>query len=248
MGLPLTAQGFDQVLVHVDYLSGKFYAVPCRSTDTAANSAKHILDMALRIGDGIPDVLVVDHDPKFTSNLFREYTRRIGSSLIVGSAFHKNTNAKVERVNGSLGDILRAYANGRKDDWDVWLPYAVFAINNSASTLGGEMTPFFIDRGAPPRLPLSLPDLHISGESPSAYAARMKELVQEVRALLLAAQQARKEQLDRGRVDTVIRVGDQVLLRTMELLDAAEIGKLRPRWEGPFRLTALAGQNRFVCI
>lgn len=191
-------------------------------------------DTALRSGDGIPDVLVVDHDPKFTSNLFREFTRRIGSSLLVGSAFHKNTNAKVERVNGVLGDTLRAYANGRKDDWDVWLPYAEFAINNSASTLGGDLTPFFIDRGAHPRLPLSLPDLHNSGESPSAYAARMKELMQEVRALLLAAQQARKEQLDRGRVDTVFQVGDQVLLRTKELLDAAEIGKLRPRWEGPF--------------
>ena len=38
------------------------------------------------------------------------------------------------RVNGVLGDTLRAFANGRKDDWDVWLPYAVFAINNAAST------------------------------------------------------------------------------------------------------------------
>ncbi len=88
----------------------------------------------------------------------------------------------MERVNGVLGDTLRAYANGHKDDWDVWLPYAEVAINNSASTLGGELTPFFIDRGAHPALPLSLPDLHYSGESPSAYAACMKELVQEVRA------------------------------------------------------------------
>ena len=84
--------------------------------------------MALLSGDGIPDVLVVDHDPKFTSALFKEFTRRIGSSLLIGSAYHKNTNAKAERVNGVLGDTLRAFANGRKDDWDVWLPYAVFAI------------------------------------------------------------------------------------------------------------------------
>ena len=122
MGLPLTAQGFDLVQDHVGYLSGKVYAVPCGSTDTATNAAKHILDMALRSGDGIPDVLVVDHDPKFASNLFREFTRRIGSGLIVGSAFHKNTNAKMERVNGVLGDTLRAYASSRKDDWGVWLP------------------------------------------------------------------------------------------------------------------------------
>ncbi len=204
MGLLTTAAGFDQVQVHVDFLSGKVHAVPTKSTDTAADAAKIILEMALRSGDGIPDVLVVDHDPKFTSTLFREFTRRIGSSLLVGSTYHKNTNAKT--TNGALGDTLRAFANGRKDDWDVWLPYAVFAINNSASTLGGELTPFFIDRGQHPRLPLSLPDLRYAEETPAAYADRMQALEQEVRALLHAAQLGRKAAMDKGRVDTVFQV------------------------------------------
>ena len=143
MGLPQTAAGFDQVQVHVDHFSGKVHAVPTRSTDTAADAARILLDMVLRFGDGVPDALVVDHDPKFTSKVFREFTRSLGSSLLVGSAYHKNTNARVERVNRILADTLRAFANGRKDDWDLWLPYAVYAINNSASTLGGELTPFF---------------------------------------------------------------------------------------------------------
>ncbi len=52
----------------------------------------------------------------------------------MGSAYHKNTNAKTERINGVLGDTLRAFSNNCKDDWDLWLPYAVFAIINSAST------------------------------------------------------------------------------------------------------------------
>ena len=60
---------------------------------------------------------------------------------------------KVERANSDINDTLRAFANGRKDDWDRQLPLAVFAINNAASTLGEELTPFFIDRGAHPRLP-----------------------------------------------------------------------------------------------
>jgi len=47
-------------------------------------------------------------------------------------------------------------------------------------------------------------------------------------------------------VDTVFKVGDQVMLRTKELLDAAEIGKLRPRWEGPFKVAALAGPNTYT--
>jgi hypothetical protein len=127
-----------------------------------------------------------------------------------------NTNARAERVNGVLGDTLLAFANGSKDDWDVWLPYVVFAINNAASTLGGGLTPFFIDWGQHPRWPLSLPYLRSAGESPSAYGVSMKALEQEVQALLHAAQQERKRVLDSGRVATTFQVGDQVLLRTAE--------------------------------
>jgi hypothetical protein len=56
--------------------------------------------------------------------------------------------------------------------------------------------------------------------------------------------------LDRGRVRvdtvTVFQVSDQVLLRTKEFLDATEVGKLRPRREGPFRVEALAGPNAYT--
>ena len=69
-------------------------------TDTAADAARIVLEMALRFEDGIPNVLVVDHDPKFTSALFKEFTRCIGSSLLISSTYHKNTNAKAELVNG----------------------------------------------------------------------------------------------------------------------------------------------------
>jgi transposase InsO family protein len=154
----------------------------------STEAAQIILEVALRSGDGIPDVLVVDHDPKFTSTLFREFTWCIGSSLIVGSAYHKNSNAKTERVNGVLGDTLRAFANGRKDDWDAWLPYAVFAINNAASTLGDKLIPFFIEGAQTSHAPRALPDLRVAGETHKAYAARMKYLEHEVCALLHAAQ------------------------------------------------------------
>ena len=53
--------------------------------------------------------------------------------------------------------MVSRYAYGRKDDWDLQLPLAVFAINNAASTPGDGLAPFFIDRCAHPRLPLSRP-------------------------------------------------------------------------------------------
>ncbi len=73
--LPTTEAGFDMIQNHVDLLSGKVHAVPTRATATAADAAAIIRDMCLRSGDGSPDVLVVDHDSKFTSEVFRASSR-----------------------------------------------------------------------------------------------------------------------------------------------------------------------------
>ena len=72
-GLPTTASGFDMIQNHVDLLSGKVHAVATRATATAADVAVIIRDMCLRSGASFPDVLVVDHDPKFTSYFFRAF-------------------------------------------------------------------------------------------------------------------------------------------------------------------------------
>jgi hypothetical protein len=93
----------------------------------------------------------------------------MGSCLIIGSAYYKSTNAKVEQANGIISDTLRAFQvrqwpDGRHgvrttgsigtSDWDAYLLHAdsEFTINNAASTFGDGLTPFFIDRGpgAPP--------------------------------------------------------------------------------------------------
>ena len=105
--------------------------------------------------------------------------------------------------------------------------------------LGGDLTPFFVDCGHP-RLPLSpsRDGRRVTG------AIRAADAEATVRELLAAAQTARKAKLDAGRVNTVFKVGDRVLLRTKELLDAADIGKLRPRWDGPF--TACPSPNNYT--
>lgn len=66
-GLPTTAAGFDMIQNHVDLLSGKVHAAPTLATATAAAAALIIREMCLRSRTGFPDVLVVDHDAKFSS-------------------------------------------------------------------------------------------------------------------------------------------------------------------------------------
>ncbi len=121
--------------------------------------------------------------------MFRAFVKGWGSCLIVGSAYHKNTNAKVERANGVVSDTLRAFANSRKDDWDDHLPLTVFAINNASA----QLTPFLVDRGVHPRPPLSPPcDDLAAGESPTHYAQQIRATELTVRKLLAAAQPRRQ--------------------------------------------------------
>ncbi len=101
----------------------------------------------------------------------------------------------------------RHQEQANNDDWDRQLPLAVFAINNAASTLGDGLTPFSIDRGAHPRLPLTAPAASSAdGEWQALYARWMRKLEPSVSELLAAAQE-RKAKLDAGRVDTVFKVG-----------------------------------------
>ena len=69
--------------------------------------------------------------------------------------------------------------------------------------------------------------------------ARSKQVLE----LLATTQAASKAKLDAGPVDSVFKVGDRVLLRTKELLDKANIGKLHPRWDGPFTVAACPSPN-----
>ncbi len=82
----------------------------------------------------------------------------------------------------------------------------MFAINSATSTLGGDLTPSFVDHGAHPRLLpasrrllLSPPrDDLAASESPTHYAQRMRSMEVTVRELLAAAQAELKAKLDAG--------------------------------------------------
>jgi hypothetical protein len=93
-------------------------------------------------------------------------------------------------------------------------------------------------------------------ESPAHNAQRMLAMEVSVPELLAAAPQQRwafgflpaeqKVKLDAGRVDFVFKVGDLVLLRTKKPLDAADIRKLLPLWDGPFTVTACQIPNAYT--
>ena len=64
--------------------------------------------------------------------------------------------------------------------------------------------------------------------------------------MLHAAQTEWKAKLDPGRVDVKFAQGDLMMVCSKELLDTAEIGKLRDQWEGPFKVIKEANPNAYL--
>jgi len=243
--LPKARSGHNFMQVHVDLLTGRVWLVPTFKSATSEVAARNFVASVFR-DVGLPDTIVSDRDCRFTAEFWTSLHRALGSTLIFGSPEHHNTTSKVERVNGVIADVLRAFVNDRQDNWPELTPLVEFAINDAASPLGTGFTPFFADRGQHPRRPLAPPT---SGTAPEAKGGKavallMGRVTAETRALLQERQDARKARLDPRRRDVRFAPGDQVLLNS-ERTPLPSRGLLSPRWVGPFTVLAQTAPNTY---
>jgi hypothetical protein len=98
---------------------------------------------------GIPDEVVSDNGPKFTSACWRLLMQFLGTKLNMSTSNHAQTDGQPKRVNRTLGQVLRVYLAEARTDWDEWLTVAEFAINNSVSAATGQK-PFYLNTGQAP--------------------------------------------------------------------------------------------------
>jgi len=70
----------------------------------------------------------------------------MGTALKFSTAYHIQTDVQTEVVNYSLGDLLRCLLGERPTTWDMVLPVAEFAYNNSVNWSTG-LYPFKVVTG-----------------------------------------------------------------------------------------------------
>ena len=151
----------------------------------------------------------------------------------MSTAFHPQTDGQTERANRTLEEMLRAFVNRRRTNWDKLLPLMEFAYNNSeqAST---KQTPFYLNSGRHPLLPATL-DVHPNHDAPTAQALaqHLKDTLERAQAHLAKSQERQAHQVNKRRTDLEFQVGDQVLLSRRNLRH----GKLDAVWLGPYPIT-----------
>ncbi|GMF49875.1 unnamed protein product [Phytophthora fragariaefolia] len=156
-GLPPDADGRNGVLVFADRFTRMVHLTPVSDTVTVAETAAHFVDCVFR-HHGLPESIVSDRDPRFTSAFWTALFQLLGTKLSMSTAAHPETDGQTERVNRVVEDVLRSYATSCTS-WSKFKPLAEFALNNAEHGSTG-VTPFFANNARHPRVPALLAVAH----------------------------------------------------------------------------------------
>jgi hypothetical protein len=254
-GLPMTPRLHDAIVVFVDRLTKMVHLVPTTTTVDAVGTARLYIDHVWK-HHGVPQNLVTDRGSVFISHFWTALLQIIGTKQKLSTAYHPQTDGQTERVNRVIEDMLRHYVMElhEQSDWDLFLSAAEFAINNSVHE-STNSTPFRLNYGRDPRIPLALTQKSNGLKVPSAavFADRMEKGLLSAKVCLESAQQRQKHYADQHRRHVSYDVGSQVLLSSKNINlrqkdDCSSTVKLLPRWIGPFTIEKTIGAVAYKLI
>ena len=223
------------IVVVLCWLMSLVHLIPLQTTTTVAQLAPIFMSQIVRL-HGLPETIVSDRDPKFTSQFWTETHCLLGIKLARSTAFHPQTNGASERMLRKVSQVLWAMVRPDQLDWPKHLPMVEFALNSSISQSTG-FTPFELTYGYIPKT------IQTIGES---EFARVQDFTENVRNLIMRAHNAiikscvrqthhanARHQPD----DPWLKVGQQVCLSTENLnLPKAWAHKLMPKYIGPYEI------------
>jgi acyl-ACP thioesterase len=78
----------------------------------------------------IPKEIILNKDPKFTSNFWKGSFKGFGTNLNFSTTYHPQIDRQTERVNQVVEDILRMYVMDKPSKWEGYLHLVEFIYNN----------------------------------------------------------------------------------------------------------------------
>ena len=187
----------DAILVVVDRLTKQALFIPTTKSMAAPDVAALFLQHVVRV-HGLPETLVSDRDPVFTSHFWTRLLELCGIRANRSSAFHPQTDGQTERLNSVLEQYLRMYCDYQQTDWASLLPMAEFSYNNSKHS-ATTLTPFFANYGFHPSMSLLPPSPASKTPAADSYVQRLREAQIVLQRELLKARKAMELSANRRR-------------------------------------------------
>jgi hypothetical protein len=140
--------GYDYLLIVICHLTSLVHLIPTTTSTKATEIAWLFLKDIIQL-HGLPETIVLDHDPKFVSKFWRKLHHLMGVKLLMSTAYHPQTDVMGKRAIRGVTQVLRGVVTHDQTDWVDRLPMAEFAINLSINDSTG-FTPFELTYGAMP--------------------------------------------------------------------------------------------------
>ena len=147
---PKSELGNQYAIVFVGYLTKWPEVYPASGQSALTFSNLFVREVVFR--HGVPAQLLSDRGKAFLSLLLREVCEVLGVKKLNTTAYHPQTDGLVEQFNRTLTNMLAKQVERNGSDWDIQLPYVLFAYRSCIQESTQE-SPFFLVHGRDPRLP-----------------------------------------------------------------------------------------------
>ena len=185
---------------------------------------------------GVPESIVSDRDPRFTSQFWQSLQAALGTQLRMSLAYHPQTDGQSERTIQSLEDLLRSCVLDHIGNWNDVLPLVEFTYNNSYHSSIG-VAPYEALYGRRCRTPLCWYQDRETFVLGPEFLQQTTSKVKFIQDRMRATQSRQKSYADKRRRPLKFDEGDHVLLRVTPTIGIGRVlksRKLTPRFIGPY--------------
>ncbi|KAK3510489.1 hypothetical protein QTP70_009154 [Hemibagrus guttatus] len=184
-----SSQGFTTVMVTIDQFSKACKLVSRKGLPTALETAITLFHHVFR-NYGLPDDLVSDWGPQFTSRVWWAFYAKLGINVSLSLSYHPQSNGQTERLNQEIGWFLCS----AEFELLPWAEYAQNSLTHSSTSL----TPFQCVLGyQPPLFPWSDESSNIPAVDD--WARRSQEVWERAHVRLQRAVHQQRLQANRHR-------------------------------------------------
>jgi len=131
--LKRSRNGNTYILTMIDRCTSWVEAVPLRTISAEQVASKFYNNWVCRFG--IPDFIITDQGSQFESELFNSLLNMLGIVRKRTTAYHPQSNGKIERFHRTLKNTIRCLID-QSGDWEKHLPTALYAIRIAQSADG----------------------------------------------------------------------------------------------------------------
>ncbi|MBW0571079.1 hypothetical protein O181_110794, partial [Austropuccinia psidii MF-1] len=249
---PSGDKSYNSCLVIVDRYSTTPIFLPCHKDETAMDTALLLWSRVIS-HTGLFKTIISDRDPKFTSALWTNLHRLFGAKLSFSTAYHPQTDGQAERMIQTLEEMIRTFyaygldykeSDGLTHDWCTLIPALELEYKTSVHSSTGKI-PAWLEKGWNPRLPedmlrKDLIDIHPTA---SSFNIMLDKVKHHAKKSMNEAFDYAKQKWDKSHKVTEFKVGDLVLVSTLNFNNIKGPKKLKYSYLRTFGIVALHGTN-----